>query len=317
MAAMGGASKVLGSMRKAKQEEIPALPSPSAGAPRKATIVDMRKQLPGANGSMPYNAAGYTTGKASASLTSTSADVNTRSDRALVDEEEWMFERILPGEKGYVAVQTNFGKLNIELFCDKVGFHFSISYSILQLRRSCVQAPKTCYNFLMLARDGKYDNTNFHRHIPGFMLQGGDPTGTGNGGSSYWGTDFRDEHALRNAYKHDSRGLLSMANRGANTNSSQFFFTFRATPHLNGKHTVFGKIVGGEDVLDKMEGVPTNPTNDRPTKQIKILAVDIYKDPYEEFKKKLTKKLAREQEDIQAAGANAKAREDREKDRIT
>lgn len=66
----------------------------------------------------------------------------------------------------------------------------------------------------MLAREGKYDNTLFHRHIPGFMIQGGDPTGTGSGGSSYWGEDFRDEHALRNAHKHDARGLLSMANKG-------------------------------------------------------------------------------------------------------
>lgn len=66
----------------------------------------------------------------------------------------------------------------------------------------------------MLAREGKYDNTLFHRHIPGFMLQGGDPTGTGSGGQSYWGTDFRDEHSVRNAYKHDARGMLSMANRG-------------------------------------------------------------------------------------------------------
>lgn len=101
-----------------------------------------------------------------------------------------------------------------------------------------MQAPKTCYNFLMLARQGKYDGTIFHRHIPGFMIQGGDPTGTGSGGESYWGHEFRDEHSLRNAYKHDARGLLSMANKGANTNSAQFFFTFRATPHLNGKVSI-------------------------------------------------------------------------------
>jgi peptidyl-prolyl cis-trans isomerase-like protein 2 len=169
----------------------------------------------------------------------------------------------------------------------------------------------------MLAREGKYDNTIFHRHIPGFMLQGGDPTGTGSGGQSYWGEDFRDEHSLRNAHKHDERGLLSMANRGANTNSSQFFFTFRATPHLNGKHTVFGKIVGGEDVFKKMEAVAPNPANDRPTKSMRILSVDIYKDPFDEFKAKLAKKLAREREENDANGAKAKAREDREKDRTT
>lgn len=169
----------------------------------------------------------------------------------------------------------------------------------------------------MLSRQGKYDNTPFHRHIPGFMIQGGDPTGTGSGGESYWGSDFRDEHSLRNAYKHDARGLLSMANRGANTNSSQFFFTFRPVPHLNGKHTVFGKIVGGEDVLTKIEAVPPNPATDRPTKAIKIMDVSIYKDPFEEFKTKLQKRLLREQEGRDSAGAKALAKEERDKDRTT
>lgn len=149
------------------------------------------------------------------------------------------------------------------------------------------------------------------------MIQGGDPTGTGSGGESYWGTEFRDEHSLRNAYKHEARGMLSMANKGANTNSSQFFFTFRATPHLNGKHTVFGKIVGGEEVLNKMESVTPNPATDRPTKQIRILDVAIYKDPFDEFKTKLAKRLAREQQDRDSASAKAKAKEERDKDRTT
>ena len=104
-------------MQKAKQKE-PKPVSPLPAVVPKPTIVDMKKQTAS---TAPYNAAGYTTGTASASLTSTSAVVSTKSERALVDEEEWMFERILPGEKGYVAMQTNFGKLNIELFCDKVG----------------------------------------------------------------------------------------------------------------------------------------------------------------------------------------------------
>ena len=85
----------------------------------------------------------------------------------------------------------------------------------------------------------------------------------------------------------------------------------------SGKHTVFGKIVGGEDVLTRMEAVPPNPANDRPTKQIKILDVSIFKDPYQDFKDKLEKRLAREREDSDAAGVKAKARADREKDRTT
>jgi len=295
-AAMGSTAKILAQMQKGKQKESsPAqTPTEKAGEPV-ANVIDPKKQL--ANKHIPYNAATHSTGKASASLTSTSSDLATKSDRALIDEEEWMFERILPGEKAYVAMKTNLGTLNIELFCDK--------------------APKTCYNFLMLAREGKYDNTIFHRLIPGFMIQGGDPTGTGSGGASYWGTEFRDEHSLRNAHKHEGRGLLSMANKGADTNSSQFFFTFRATPHLNNKHTVFGKIVGGEEVLDKMEKVTPNPSTDRPTKQIRILDVAIYKDPFDEFKTKLAKKLAREQQDRDSASVKAKAKEEREKDRTT
>ena len=79
------------------------------------------------------------------------------------------------------------------------------------------------------------------------MIQTGDPTGTGRGGQSYWGTPFRDEYDLKGAAKHDARGVLSMANSGKDTNSSQFFLTFRSTPHLDNKHTVFGKLVGGEE----------------------------------------------------------------------
>lgn len=104
---------------------------------------------------------------------------------------------------------------------------------------------------------------------------------------------------------------------GPNTNSSQFFFTFRPTPHLNGKHTVFGKVVGGEDVLNKMEAITPNPATDKPTKPIRILDVSIYKDPFEEFKTKLSKRLAREQAGDDEVSRRARAKEEREKDRTT
>lgn len=100
------------------------------------------------------------------------------------------------------------------------------------------QAPVTVNNFVFLARDGYYDNTTFHRVIAGFMAQGGDPTGTGRGDPGY---KFNDEQGAL-ALKHDSAGILSMANAGANTNGSQFFITHGPTPHLNGKHGVFGKV---------------------------------------------------------------------------
>ncbi len=107
------------------------------------------------------------------------------------------------------------------------------------------EAPITVNNFVFLARDGYYNDTTFHRVIGGFMAQGGDPTGTGRGGPGY---RFDDEAGAL-ALPHDGAGVLSMANAGPNTNGSQFFITHGATPHLNGKHGVFGKISEGLDVM--------------------------------------------------------------------
>ena len=106
------------------------------------------------------------------------------------------------------------------------------------------QAPLTVENFVNLARAGFYDGTTFHRVIGGFMAQGGDPTGTGRGGPGY---SFRDE--VSSELGHDGAGVLSMANAGPNTNGSQFFLTLGPTPHLNGRHTVFGRVTDGMEVL--------------------------------------------------------------------
>lgn len=106
------------------------------------------------------------------------------------------------------------------------------------------QAPLTVENFINLARSGFYDGTTFHRVIPGFMAQGGDPTGSGRGGPGY---QFRDE--FHRELRHNGPGVLSMANAGANTNGSQFFITFAATPHLDDRHSVFGQVTAGMNVL--------------------------------------------------------------------
>jgi peptidyl-prolyl cis-trans isomerase B (cyclophilin B) len=106
-------------------------------------------------------------------------------------------------------------------------------------------APKTVNNFVTLAKDGFYDGLTFHRVIPNFMIQGGDPTGTGSGGPGY---RFEDE-TRDNPLTHET-GVISMANAGPNTNGSQFFITHSPQPHLNGRHTVFGKVVEGQDVVD-------------------------------------------------------------------
>ncbi|MEJ2486193.1 MAG: peptidylprolyl isomerase [Anaerolineales bacterium] len=109
------------------------------------------------------------------------------------------------------------------------------------------KTPVTVNNFVFLAREGFYDNTIFHRVIGNFMVQGGDPTGTGRGGPGY---KFRDE--FHPDLKHDKRGILSMANAGPNTNGSQFFITHVETPWLDNKHSVFGELVSGEDTLLKI-----------------------------------------------------------------
>jgi len=112
------------------------------------------------------------------------------------------------------------------------------------VRLNAAEAPLTVENFINLARAGYYDGTTFHRVIPGFMAQGGDPTGTGRGGPGY---TFRDEFSP--SLRHDGPGVLSMANAGPGTNGSQFFITYGPTPHLDNRHSVFGRVTDGMDVV--------------------------------------------------------------------
>jgi cyclophilin family peptidyl-prolyl cis-trans isomerase len=117
---------------------------------------------------------------------------------------------------------------------------------VLQLHAA--QTPRTVNNFVCLAEDAYYDGVTFHRVIKDFMIQGGDPTGTGRGGPGY---NFKDEFDPK--LKHDRPGVLSMANAGPNTNGSQFFIAHVATPWLDGKHSVFGQVISGQDVVNKIE----------------------------------------------------------------
>jgi peptidyl-prolyl cis-trans isomerase-like 1 len=130
------------------------------------------------------------------------------------------------------------------------------------------QAPKTCKNFSTLAQQGFYNNVIFHRIIPNFMIQTGDPTGTGRGGSSIYGEKFEDE--IKATLKHTGAGVLSMANSGPNTNGSQFFITLAPTPWLDGKHTIFGRVKSGMKVVQRMGLVKTN-AEDKPLEQVKII----------------------------------------------
>jgi peptidyl-prolyl cis-trans isomerase A (cyclophilin A) len=154
----------------------------------------------------------------------------------------------------YAAFDTTEGAFRVKLYADK--------------------APKTVENFVNLANGTKtgkpfYDGTIFHRVIPDFMIQGGDPTGTGRGGPGY---QFSDE--FHPTLRHTKPGLLSMANAGPNTNGSQFFVTVAATPWLDNKHSIFGEVVDGYDIVKKISETPRGG-QDRPLKEVRINSVKI------------------------------------------
>ncbi|QDF28115.1 peptidylprolyl isomerase [Halarcobacter anaerophilus] len=136
-------------------------------------------------------------------------------------------------------------------------------------------APKAVENFVTHAKNGYYDGLIFHRVIKNFMIQGGDPTGTGRGGESIWGKPFKDEFAPNVTF--DKPGVLAMANAGPNTNGSQFFITTAATYWLNGRHTIFGFLKNGMQTLKKIESVPTTGRSggDRPIIEQKIISITI------------------------------------------
>jgi len=146
------------------------------------------------------------------------------------------------------TMQTNKGAIELELFD--------------------ADAPKTVQNFVKLAGDGFYDGVIFHRVIPNFMIQGGDPTGTGTGGPGYQFEDEFNQHKVE-------RGALAMANAGPNTNGSQFFVvTAEATPWLDGKHTVFGRVTSGMDVVDEISSVDTD-ARDKPRDEVRIESIRV------------------------------------------
>jgi cyclophilin family peptidyl-prolyl cis-trans isomerase len=149
--------------------------------------------------------------------------------------------------------------------------HFETSMGNFTIELFEQQAPKTVANFVKLAEKNFYDGVVFHRVIDGFMIQGGDPTGTGRGGPGY---QFADE--FHPQLRHNSEGILSMANAGPNTNGSQFFITLTATPHLDGKHAVFGKVIEGIDIVKKIGKTPTK-AGDRPVTDVVMKTVKIEK----------------------------------------
>ena len=145
------------------------------------------------------------------------------------------------------VIETTKGRVVIELYSDK--------------------APKTVENFVTLAKKGFYNGIVFHRVIPGFMVQTGDPAGTGRGGPGY---TFPDEFGP--GLKHDTAGILSMANAGPDTNGSQFFITLAPTPWLDGKHAIFGKVIEGQEIVEQIAAVERD-ANDRPLVNVAMKTV--------------------------------------------
>ncbi len=158
-------------------------------------------------------------------------------------------------QKGQVfaTIETSMGTIKVELYEQAV--------------------PKTVKNFTGLAEKGYYNGVTFHRVIENFMIQGGDPTGTGRGGESIYGAPFQDE--IVDTLRHTGAGILSMANAGPNTNGSQFFITLVPTPWLDGKHTVFGKVVDGMDVLRSIGRAKTTKPFDKPVEAIVMKKVTV------------------------------------------
>jgi cyclophilin family peptidyl-prolyl cis-trans isomerase len=148
-----------------------------------------------------------------------------------------------------VTFRTTLGDIRIELYRDR--------------------APKTVENFVTLAKKGFYTGLTFHRVIPGFMIQGGCPKGDGTGGPGY---EIKDE--FERTLRHDGPGVLSMANAGPNTGGSQFFITLAATPWLDDKHAVFGRVRGGQDVVEKIAAVPRD-AHDKPRSPVRMVEVQV------------------------------------------
>mmetsp|Transcript_34870 Transcript_34870/g.62713 ORF Transcript_34870/g.62713 Transcript_34870/m.62713 type:complete len:701 (-) Transcript_34870:235-2337(-) len=207
-----------------------------------------------AAGHVKYENSFTSTGAMSRGFTSTCmaiSSTNTR-ERRRIDRN--------PSKKGYVRLHTSLGDLNLELHCDIV--------------------PRTCENFIALCEMGYYNDVSFHRLVKNFMIQGGDPTGTGKGGESIYGAKFKDE--LDSRLMHAGKGVVSMANSGPNTNGSQFFVTFKSCRHLDFKHSVFGRVVGGLEVLDKMERIVTDD-EDHPLQDIRITNTSVFSNPFQEM----------------------------------
>jgi peptidyl-prolyl cis-trans isomerase-like protein 2 len=284
LAAMGNEAKVLRAkeaVAKARAERQNRNAQPKASS-TSLTTTTIPKHTPSSTpSSKKAQTSHHTTGLAAASLTSTGLTPHTSSTLTLLTDEEYLLKPKRIKTSGYAILHTSLGPLHLTLHP--------------------LHAPKAVWNFIALAKRGYYNGLIFHRNIRNFMIQTGDPTGTGKGGQSVWGKNFEDE--FDGPLKHDTRGMVAMANKGKDTNSSQFFITYRAAKHLDRKHTVFGKVDletqnASADTLNKLENAPGDDKN-RPLDPIRIEKIDILLDPFEEFLKQRDADELKEQEEAE------------------
>ncbi|HTL71269.1 MAG TPA: peptidylprolyl isomerase [Candidatus Eisenbacteria bacterium] len=172
------------------------------------------------------------------------------------------------------ALESILTQASLKDFISDVRVTMETTAGAVELKLYADVAPKAVENFTRLAEKGYYDGLSFHRVIKGFMIQGGDPNGDGTGGKSIWGEPFEDE--TYPDVKFDKKGLLAMANSGPHTNGSQFFITLAPTPHLNGRHTIFGEVVSGMEVVEAI-GSTAVDGDDRPLADQKIVKITVKK----------------------------------------
>ncbi len=191
------------------------------------------------------------------------AQDKTKKEEPKKMENQTEGKKPVPKELEVVVMETSMGTIELQMFRG--------------------DAPKTVENFVQLAKKGYYNGIIFHRVIDQFMIQGGDPTGTGMGGESIYGKKFEDEFSPK--YTFDKKGLLAMANAGPGTNGSQFFITLVPTPHLNNRHTIFGQVIAGMDVVEAIGKVKTSQQGNKPITPVVMKNVYVKGEKKEEPKK--------------------------------
>jgi len=284
--------------------------SSSSSAPAVAVSSSSPSASSSSSPTAPFVARGlHSSHHATGSFTSTALTPVTANTRtALTDaqkrQQQYTTIRAQKTTKAYVRLITTHGHINLTL-------HASL-------------APHTTHNFLTLATRGYYNNTTAHRLLSGFMVQFGDPTGTGRGGEGAFERRFEDE--IVSSLKHDGRGVLSMANSGPGTNGSQFFITFGACAHLDGKHTVFGRVVGGMGALDAIEKAGdrgdseggkdggSGASKGSRVEEVRIERVEVFENPFtDDFVAKDAVTGEREDGVVKRVAEEKKEREDNER----